>query len=229
MKVPFCIPWLFVFILSLPARASLVKEAELTPSCDGEVPVTVYRGMGAVIDFTETDFVVRRAWLGDPSRLTLDTDRPMEQGGSRVVYLRAIETLDFEGLPSTSTTVLTAIVSDLDSERTCQFPISYSDGNPEYTSIRLIDGQERDGGTASPLLATVDINNVEAGINSNATTLGEDSLIVVQVRSFIDEVRSGKVQRIAAQELDIQWVLLEELERQGALINTPAYRQTISL
>ena len=226
MKILFCIPWLFVFILSLPARASLVKEADLGSSCDGEVPVTVYQGMGAVIDFTETNSTVQRAWLGDPSRLTLDTDRPMEQGGSNVIYLRAIEALNFEGLPSTSTTVLTALISIQGSTRTCQFPISYSNASPEYTSLRLTIREERE--SAPALLATVDINNVEAGINSNATTLGENSPVVIQVRDFIRKVRGGKVQRIAAQELNIRWELLEELERQG-VSTTGGYRQAVYL
>ena len=227
MKILFCIPWLFAFILSLPARASLVKEAALGPSCNGEVPITVYQGMGAVIDFTATNATVQRAWLGDPSRLTLDTDRPMEQGGSSVIYLRTIEALDFEGLPSTSTTVLTALVSGQSGiTRTCQFPISYSNGAPEYTSLRLTVQEESEAAPA--LLATVDINSVEAGINSNATTLGEDSPVVIQVRDFIEKVREGKVQKIAAQELNIQWTLLEELERQGAS-TTGGYRQTVYL
>jgi hypothetical protein len=81
---------------------------------------------------------------------------------------------------------------------------------------------------APALLATVDINSVEAGINSNATTLGEDSPVVIQVRDFIEKVREGKVQKIAAQELNIQWTLLEELERQGAS-TTGGYRQTVYL
>ena len=229
MKNTFWLTVLAVASMTLPAQASLVKDAELNAACDGNTPVVVHRGMGAAIDFTQTGYVVQRAWLGDPSRLTLDTDGPMEQGVTKVVYLRAIDGLSFDGLPSTSTTVLTARLAGPRGAKLCQFPVSYGSGAPDYTSLRLSD----DSAPTTPpqakprsLLAQVNLDNVEMGISVNAATLGQASPVVQRVNQFISKVRNGQSQRSAAQELGIEWALLIELERQGA-ISPAAYRETV--
>ena len=225
MKNTFWLAVLAAASTALPAQASLVKNAELNTACDGNTPVVVYRGMGAAIDFTQTEYVVQRAWLGDPSRLTLDTDGPMEQGVTRVVYLRAIDGLSFEGLPSTSTTVLTARLAGPGGAKLCQFPVSYGSGAPDYTSLRLSDDSAPQTVPRS-LLTQVNLDNVEMGISVTATTLGQASPVVQRVNQFISKVRNGQSQRSAAQELGIEWALLIELERQGVIAPT-AYRETV--
>lgn len=219
--------WLTILAIAgmaLPAQAALVKDADLNSACDGNVPVVVYRGMGAAIDFTQTGYVVQKAWLGDPSKLTFDTDGPMEQGLTRVVYLRAIDPLAFEGLPSTATTVLTTRLAGPEGAILCQFPISYGNGTPDYTSVRLNHGSAPT--PTQSLLAQVDLSHVETGISLNAIALGQDSPVVQRVNSFISKVRSGQSQRSAAQELGIKWSLLVELERQGATAPA-AYQATV--
>ena len=215
--------WPVVFALAtqgLPAQASLVREVGLDNACDGNTDIVVYEGMGAVLDFTQTNYVVQRAWLGDPSKLTLDTDGPMEQGATKVIYLRAINELSFAGLPSTATTVLTAGLRGPEGSMLCQFPISYGSGNPTYTSTRMMDGSlpSTDSRTQTSTVQ-VNIDDVEAGINLNAATIGEDSPVVQRINSFITRVRSGQPQQSTAQELGIEWPLIIELERQGAASN----------
>ena len=82
--------------LPLAAQASLVKEAPIESVCRGDVPLVVHSGMGATVDFTQTGKIVQRAWLGDPSKVTLDADRPIEEG-SNVLFLRRINGLNFDG------------------------------------------------------------------------------------------------------------------------------------
>ena len=222
--------WILLLpIFSFPAKASLVREAQLESVCVGEVPVTVFHGMGAALDFTGTDYVAQRAWLGDLSQVTFDTDVPLEQGPAKIIYLRSIERLSFEGLPSTPTTILTLRLSNSEGERLCQMPIAYSSGEPDYTALRIVESNElEDETTATSLLARLDINHVENGTNYYAQTLGEDSPVVVRVRKFINEVRAGKVQRVVARELDIEWALLENLENQGAAVPA-SYQDAVSL
>ena len=209
-------------LTATPSQASLVKDIPLASACQGEVPVIVHDGMGMSLDFTQTGYVAQRAWLGDPSKLTLDSDRPLEQGSS-VIFLRAISSLSFDGLPSTATTVLTTVLSGPDGSKVCQFPISYGGSSqPSYTSLRFSNN-----GANSPSLTreqgsfqqTVDTNNVEAGINANAVALGQDNPVVVKVNQFLEKVQAGQSQHSAAQELGIEWALIVELDRQGAGIN----------
>lgn len=210
---------------ALPSQASLMKDSPLASACRGDVPVVVHSGMGAAIDFTQTGHVVQRAWLGDPSKVTLDTDRPMEQGSS-VLFLRRIQGLDFSGLPATSTTVLTTILVGPGGSQVCQFPVSYSSGETTYTSLRLLPTgsttatAERERPSLAVLRsATVDINQVEAGINLNARHLGESNPVVVQVRVFIARVRAGESQQSVARDMEIEWPLILELRNQGETVD----------
>lgn len=207
-------------VSTMPARASLVQDASLSTACQGDVPVVVHSGMGAVIDFTQTDQVVERAWLGDPSKVTLDFDRPLE-GGSRVLFLRRISELSFDGLPATSTTLLTAVLAGAEGSTVCQFPVSYSSSAPEYTNLRLNNEPEASTGERTEprtdlLTSTVSIDDVERGIEANALVLGQDSPVVQRVNDFIGKVRGGEPQQSVAQELEIEWALILELSRQGA-------------
>ena len=211
---------------ALPSKASLMRDAPIESACRGEVPVVVHSGMGAAIDFTQIGKVVQRAWLGDPSKVTLDTDRPLEEGSS-VLFLRRIEGLDFDGLPATSTTVLTTVIVDADSSEVCQFPVSYSSDTPTFTSLRLLP--ERSPGTVTDITptqrnrpslsllrsASLNLDQVEAGINLNARTLGESSQVVIRVRKFLARARAGENQQSIAREMEIEWPLLLELRRQG--------------
>ena len=209
---------------ALSSQAALVKDSPIGAACRGEVPVVVHSGMGAAIDFTQTGKVVQRAWLGDPSKVTLDTDRPLEEG-SNVIFLRRIEGLDFSGLPATSTTVLTTVLVSASGSEVCQFPVAYSASEPTHTSLRLLP-EDLPSQSAVPterhrpslsLLRSISLNldQVEAGINLNARTIGESNQVVIKVREFIARARAGENQQSIAREMGIEWPLLVELRRQG--------------
>lgn len=207
----------------LSAQASLVKEASIESVCRGDVPLVVHSGMGATVDFTQTGKVAQRAWLGDPSKVTLDSDRPIEEGSS-VLFLRRINGLNFDGLPATASTVLTTVLVSASGSEVCQIPVSYSSTMPSYTSLKLVPSSEPDSraisrgnGLVRRLLqpSTVNIDQVEAGINANALSLGEDNPVVIRVRAFIARTRNRAEQKSTAQELGIEWPLILELDRQG--------------
>lgn len=218
---------------AMPVQASLVREASLTAACQGEEPVVVHSGMGIAIDFTQTEQSVQRAWLGDPSKVTLDFDRPPEDG-SRVLFLRRINELNFSGLPATQTTMLTTVLAGADGNMVCQFPIAYgSGGTPEYTSLRLSDESEAPSEeTAQPrinlLTSVVNIDDVERGINANATMLGSNNPVVQRVNLFIEKIREGQAQQSVARELEIEWPIIVQLSRQGAS-STAASPEAVSI
>ena len=220
-----------------PSQAALVKDSPIGAACQGEVPVVVHSGMGAAIDFTQTGKVVQRAWLGDPSKVTLDTDRPLEEGSS-VLFLRRIEGLDFSGLPATATTVLTTVLVDAGGSEVCQFPVAYSSGTPTHTSLRLLPGGAPTASASTELAdrhrpslsllrsVSLNIDQVEAGIDLNARTLGERNQVVIKVREFIARARAGENQQSIAQEMRIEWPLLVELNRQGEATDRRTYAET---
>lgn len=208
-----------LIISRTPVKASLVRDVSMTSACQGDIPLVVYSGMGATVDFTQTGKAVQRAWLGDPSRVTLDADRPIEQG-STVLYLRRIEGITFTGLPSTASTVLSTVLVGADGAEVCQFPVSYSTGSPPYTSLRLTtEAPGLPGSTDRPPITlpvtSVNIDDVETGINANEIALGQDSPVVTRVNDFIARVRNGDPQQATAREMEIEWPLIVELSNQG--------------
>ena len=222
--------------LPLTAQASLVNEAPLESVCRGDVPLVVHSGVGATVDFTQTGKIVQRAWLGDPSKVTLDADRPIEEGSS-VLFLRRISGLNFDGLPSTASTVLTTVLVSANGSEVCQIPVSYSSTLPSYTSLKLMPSAESDSRAISSgdddlvtrLLRTssVNLDEVEAGINANALSLGENNPVVIRVREFIARARNGAEQKSTAQELEIEWPLVLELGTQGK--QRLSYTEAVSL
>lgn len=210
----------------LAAHAALVRDAPWESACQGDIPLVVHTGMGAAIDFTQTGKAVQRAWLGDPSKVTLDTDRPMSEGSS-VLFLRRIEGISFEGLPATASTVLTTVLVGAGGTEVCQFPISYSSALPDFTSLRLLPEREAligpvpDGRPSLAALrdTSVDLGAVEAAIDLNALTLGDDSPVIVKLRAFVERAEAGGNQQAIAQEMEIEWPLILELRRQGERID----------
>ena len=108
--------------LSTPAWAQATRTISNRAARGDHAPVTVelHPGHGVTLNFRPVGAVVRRAWLDDPSQVTLDFDdtrcvavaAPGECAAT-VIHLRRIHPLSFPGLPTTETTTLT-IVTDHD-------------------------------------------------------------------------------------------------------------------
>ncbi|NEQ47476.1 MAG: hypothetical protein F6K00_29615 [Leptolyngbya sp. SIOISBB] len=78
------------------------------------ITVELYPGHGVTLNFRLTEAFVRRAWLDDPSQVTLDFDdgrciMTVDECAATVIHLRRIHPLTFPGLPATVTTTLTVV------------------------------------------------------------------------------------------------------------------------
>ena len=133
--------------------------------------------------------------------------------------------------------MLTTVLVSAGGSEVCQIPVSYSSTLPSYTSLKLMPSEETDsraissdnGDLVTRLLRTssVNLDELEAGINANAPALGENSPVVIRVRSFIARARNGAEQKSTAQELEIEWPLVLELSRQGK--ERLSYTEAVSL
>lgn len=105
------------------------------------VTVEIYPGQGVTLNFRPTGDIVRRAWIDDPSQVTLDFDDPGCMGvgepgscAAQVIHLRRIQGLEFPELPSTGTTTLT-VLSDAE---LYTFRLNFPDsGSPAYSILAI--------------------------------------------------------------------------------------------
>lgn len=112
-----------------------------------EAPVVkVWAGSGTNINFLAAGETITRAWLDDPSMVTLDFDRslcaPEAQGCTTgrpsIVHLRWIEGIELSHLPSADSTLLTVMTQTPNGEeRLYAFRIERSSGQPEYHTVEM--------------------------------------------------------------------------------------------
>lgn len=129
-------------VLGAPGLAQgrlLRQEVRVEAAQAGTVPITVWPGSGANLDFSRLGLRIYRAWLDDTSKLTIDFDAPLDAGGAQVVHLRRINGVSFQGLPSTPATLLSVVArDDSGTAHLFQFPISYGSGPADYSTIAVI-------------------------------------------------------------------------------------------
>lgn len=103
------------------------------------ITVELHPGHGVTLNFRPTEAFVQRAWLDDPSQVTLDFDdgrclTTAEDCAATVIHLRRIDPLEFPGLPATATTTLTVVT---DSE-VYAFQLAFPDsGAPPYRIVNI--------------------------------------------------------------------------------------------
>lgn len=127
--------------LALPSwgQGTRTISTQLARGEETLVTVELHPGHGVTLNFRPTGDFVQRAWLDDPSQVTLDFDDTRcavtsEACAATVIHLRRIQPLSFPGLPATETTTLTVVTdSDL-----YAFQLSFPDsGSPSYRIIHV--------------------------------------------------------------------------------------------
>ncbi|NET55367.1 MAG: hypothetical protein F6K47_04020 [Symploca sp. SIO2E6] len=108
--------------------------------------VKVWAGSGTNISFIPTGETIIRAWLDDPSMVTVDFDQPLcaadaqscTSGSPSVVHLRLIEGVKVPNIPSANSSLLTVITETATgAQNLYSFRIERGTGEPEYHSIEI--------------------------------------------------------------------------------------------
>jgi len=222
-SIPWVIGILGAFVFSTPALSlGLVRQVTTNEARNG-VPITVWEAGGTTIDFSNTGEIIRRVWLDDPSRVTLDFDGDMNEsgGGAYIIHLRRVLGVSFESIPRTATTLLTVVTVDgSDQRRIYLFQVSYASGSPSYSTVRVSE-------PAPPQTTRValgsgegrtDLAAVEAGLRSAIAQqiITEDSPVVGRVNAFLSDVRNGTPPASAAASAGVSMNVLTRLAQMGA-------------
>lgn len=145
-----CVPSIF---LAQIANATVVRNvsSDQAQGIIGEaISLDVAPGVGLNISFIQTGELVKKAWIDDPSRITLSFDGTLcqtnSQGqecdsdqGASVVHLRQIRPIQFPDLPRSNAngTLLTLITEGSEGRKLYQFRVRPVTREPKYTTIAV--------------------------------------------------------------------------------------------
>ncbi|KPQ32866.1 MAG: hypothetical protein HLUCCA11_20370 [Phormidesmis priestleyi Ana] len=206
--------------MSLPANA---KDIAAQGAAQQKTPIAVEIGAGHTIDFSQTGQQVFRAWIGDGGRcLLLSPSSPLENGAS-IIYLRRISPCQqISGLPDVDETTLTLVtLSPAGDTHIYEFSIDYSSTGDSLTRLvpqsaldnELADSLARELASERLRSALLQPTAVAAGLAT--FNLGADNPVVSRVNAWLEAVDDGQNQQGAAQDVALDWRLLERLEDIG--------------
>ncbi|NJO93881.1 MAG: hypothetical protein HC820_05115 [Hydrococcus sp. RM1_1_31] len=210
---------------SVEANATAVRSIpeESVMGDRGAIPtITVWSGAGVNISFIPTGGIIQKVWLDDPSRLTVDFDSPLcsgssrcESGGARVIHLRRINPINFPQLPSTSSTLLTAIAIDGEEVKRYQFQIVYGQGSPQYSGITIVPERK-----VTPIASTYNEQEILQGLQVArdkgliSRTQGNEALDW-RVRNFLALLKQEMSPIQASRTARVSLALIEKLASLG--------------
>jgi hypothetical protein len=183
--------------------------------------IEVFPGHGTTLNFRSAGITVRKAWIDDPSKVTLDFDDTacLNAEGDRpcnasVIHLRRIHPLYFPGLPTTTTTGLTVVTDHDIYQFRLSFPIS---GTPKSPTV---DVQPDRQVTASTRGANVQLSDFQAldrglqvAVSQQLITPGDE--LWQRIQTLLKLMRNSTSVTDAAQQAGVSQPLLQRLVELG--------------
>jgi hypothetical protein len=205
-------PFLFLLPLTTSAQA---KDISQQAAMRGQTAIAVEVGSGHTIDFSQSGEQVFRGWLGDGGRcLLLSPSSPLEEGAAIINLRRITPCQEVTGLPEVNETTLTLVTLTPSGETNIyEFSINYGATGESLTRL-VPDGELAESSpTTEPRSAALSTTAVEAGLAS--FNLEPESAVAARVTAWLEAVKEGQAQRLAAQSASLDWALLERLESVG--------------
>ena len=217
---------LALIMIAGPAWAQATRTISNRSARGDHAPVTVevHPGHGVTLNFRPVGAIVRRAWLDDPSQVTLDFDDTRcavvaapGDCAATVIHLRRIHPLAFPGLPATATTTLT-VVTDRD---LYTFQLAFpNSGTPAYSILAI--QPDAPSPYASAILTTqiaspAGVRWVEQGLleahRRNLVATGDP--LWERLQALMEQLRLGRPLREAAQTAGVSEALVVRLAELG--------------
>ncbi len=211
----------------LGIAAPIVREMPQTQAqglTGAGASLTVWAGSGTNIDFTRTGETIQRAWLDDPSLLTLDFDGSLcnhsagnDCSGASIIHLRRITEIRFPNLPATNATLLTVVTQSDHSKKLYLFNVSYGSGPPAYATVAITPHFQLGNGVVLRGDRASEWNTVEAGLTQaiQQHLILPDSPVTLRVRDFLLRVRSGTPVQQAIRDAKVTMVVISRLATLG--------------
>ena len=183
--------------------------------------IELYAGHGVSLDFRPAQETIRKAWLDDPSQVTIDFDDATCQSTNQqrscaasVIHLRRIRPLKFPNLPATATTLLTVMSDRALYSFRLTFPNS---GSPRYSTVTIQPNQITSKAIASQIRGRSGAELIEQGLQVAMARrlISQHDTLWNRLKSLITLVQSGVQVTDAAKQVGVSHKLVARLVEMG--------------
>ncbi|MBD1822950.1 hypothetical protein H6F51_10670 [Cyanobacteria bacterium FACHB-DQ100] len=202
-------------------RSDRTNSAISTTRQSSLTTIELHAGHGVSLDFRPTRETIRKAWLDDPSQVTLDFDDAICQNANRqnsctasVIHLRRIQRLKFPNLPATATTLLT-VMSD---RNLYTFRLTFpNSGSPRYSAIAIQPNRITSTSVATRIRGSSGAELIEQGLQVAAARrlISRRDALWNRLESLITLVRNGVQVADAARQVGVSQQLIARLVEMG--------------
>ncbi len=229
---------------SIPAQALPVLQSMFSSQAQGlggaNPTITVWPGEGTNLSVILTGETIQKAWLDDPSHLSLDFDGQMcspsnstesssnsdnkaskkdcSKSSVQVVHLREIKPIKFPALLNSSTTLLTLVTTGPQGRHLYSFRIVYGTGVPQYHTFAIYPDPRSAAQSFSQANEREEqLSAIKRGlaIAESKRWVNRQSPIWNRIQSFIALNGSGVSVNKAAQRAGISTELVDRLSDLG--------------
>jgi hypothetical protein len=183
-------------------------------------------GYGVNISFIKSGEIVEKVWLDNPSFVSLDVDGCLtglspqcKEQGATVIHLRQINRLKLPQLPSTSTSLLTAIARGKSGRKVYLFRVAVGNKVPNYHTIEVISTINTipESTNFSSINNIRNLQKISRGLNiaQKQGLISTESPLWKRIEHFLMNVKTGKSINIAAHNNGISIQLVNRLIELG--------------
>jgi hypothetical protein len=183
-------------------------------------------GYGVNISFIKSGEIVEKVWLDNPSFVSLDVDgcltglsQQCKEEGATVIHLRQINRLKLPQLPSTSTSLLTAIARGKSGRKVYLFRVAVGNKVPNYHTIEVISTINTipESTNFSSINNIRNLQKISRGLNiaQKQGLISTESPLWKRIEHFLMNVKTGKSINIAAHNNGISIQLVNRLIELG--------------
>lgn len=194
--------------------------------------ITVWPGEGTNLNLIPTGETIKKVWLDDPSRITLNFDGALCQlseadqkqnckdGSASVIHLRRMHRVKFPSLPRTATTLLSVVTQASSGEKKLyQFRVASGTGERHYRTLSVypdvpLKTSVLPSESESPQLQ---LTRIEAGIAVAQTRnlIRPQQPLWQKLQELVGLVRGGVTLQDAARRSGVSMELVTKLAQMG--------------
>ncbi|MBE9052496.1 hypothetical protein IQ243_19130 [Nostocales cyanobacterium LEGE 11386] len=216
----------FTAIASTPVVRNL-KQSQVSGDSATLHTINVWNGHGVSISFYQTNEIIKRVWIDDPSQILIDTDGCLEgidsscqRPGAGLIHLRRIKRVNIPGLPQNWATHLTIITEKPGNQRqSYHFRVVPSDSSPQYSQIAIVNEsqpqpQPQVQPKLQPLLSNFNTARyVRAGMAFAVAKewINSSDLLHKRLANFINYLTQGDEILVAADKAVVSMELINKL------------------
>jgi hypothetical protein len=192
------------FAIALPAYSGGAKNITVSEALNGRVPIVVAaEGGGVIVDLGQTDEVIKKATIDDPSRITVDVTE-----GIPVLRL-FVANIPVKDIPRAKTTQLTVMTQTKEGEwKTYIFPVTVSTKSAAYTKF-VVGGQSEQDTKTTFVTAAAGFQQAQ-----RQKTL-VDPRLKGRARMYLSYLKAGHSPNQARRKAKISKAMAQKLDELG--------------